>query len=259
MIRRAEALLRSLGLTEFQLGAMQALAQTLCQLGEPAAALACMADARSLIGPGHAPAYHADRAIWHAVACVLAGQGDEAEALYQQALLQCRADGDEEFFFLVLTDLAELEPLLGHADSAALERPGRCGHLAALAQPCDGPLADQPVCRPHRPVAAGASAGRGATGAAPPGTAGRGARGSPCLCLAGRATRPLGRCGAADRRRHRFVRQAGEQRLLFEPQASAAAWACLETAAPQSQVERWRLEGEALDDISVAAIVGQPG
>lgn len=105
-------------MTEFQLGAMQALAQTLCQLREPAAAKACMVNARTLIGPGHAPAYHADLVIWQAIASVLAGQGDEAEARYQQALLQCRADGDEEFFFLVLTDLAELELLLGHIDSA---------------------------------------------------------------------------------------------------------------------------------------------
>ena len=53
--------------------------------------------------------------------------------------------------------------------------------------------------------------------------------------------------------------QAGEHRLLFEPQARAAAWARLAGAAAPAQIERWRSEGEALDDISVAASVAQPG
>lgn len=61
--------------------------------------------------------------------------------------------------------------------------------------------------------------------------------------------------GAGDR----FIRQAGEQRLLFEPQARATAWARLEDAAAPAQIERWRTEGEALGDISMAARVAQPG
>ena len=261
LIQRAEALLSSQGLTEFQLGAMQAQAQTLCQLGEPGAAIDCMVRARSLISPGHAPAYHADLAIWRAIACVLAGQGDEAEALYQQALLQCRADGDEEFFFLVLTDLAELELLLGHTDSAALRWRGLVDAATArrLHSHVMGPLLINlcaALLAQARPAEAQAVAPQALHHLALLGAAREGCHVHAWLAAQqGRWAAAARLIGAGDR----FIQQAGEQRLLFEPQARAAAWARLASAAAPAQIERWRTEGEALDDISVAASVAQPG
>lgn len=256
-LQRAEALFRSLGETEFHLGALQVLAQSACQQGDTAAALASMREARSLIGPEHAAAYHADLAIWQAMACALEGRTGEARSAYEQALACCRAEGDEEFLFLVLGELAELELLLGLADVAAqrlqsLVEAARarrlhshvlgpllvnlCGALAAQALPAAAQQAGAEALRHMRLI----------------GCARVGCHFHAWVAAQqGRHTDAARLVGAGDALR----RKLGEVRALNEPRARASAWTLLTSALAASEAEIWRLEGETLDDAELGKLI----
>lgn len=256
-LQRAEALFRSLGETEFQLGALQVLAQSACQRGDTAAALASMREARRLIGPEHAAAYHADLAIWQAMAFALEGRAGEARSAYKQALACCRAEGNEEFLFLVLVELAELELLLGLADVSAqrlqsLVETARvrrvhshvlgpllvnlCGAFAAQALPAAAQQAGAEALRHMRLI----------------GCAREGCHFHAWVAAQqGRHTDAARLVGAGDALR----RKLGEVRALNEPRARASAWALLTSALAASEAEIWRLEGETLDDAALDQLV----
>ncbi len=256
-LRRAEALLRSLGETEFHLGALQAMAQSACQQGDTAAALASIREARSLIGPEHAAAYHADLAIWQAMAFALEGRAAEATTAYEQALACCRAGGNEEFLFLVLGELAELELLLGLADVSA-------NRLQSLVEAARARRLHSHVLGPLLVNLCGALAAQ-----AMPAAAQR--VGAEALChmrllgctregchfhawvaaQQGRHADAARLVGAGDALR----RKLGEVRALNEPRARASAWALLTSALSASEAEIWRLEGETLDEASLGKLI----
>jgi predicted ATPase/DNA-binding winged helix-turn-helix (wHTH) protein len=131
VLLRAQALLDPLPRTEYAMAVRQVVAQSACQRGEAAAALAAAEQALALVQRGDLSSYRADLMVWRGIALALLGRTAEAEAARAQALPLCVPEGHGDFLFMLLCDLAELEALLGlHAEAA-----GRWRFLAQAAAP----------------------------------------------------------------------------------------------------------------------------
>jgi tetratricopeptide (TPR) repeat protein len=118
-LMQAQALLDTLPRNEYAMAVRQTLAQSACQRGDAAAALAAADEALALLQRGDLANYRADLIVWRGIALALLGRTEKARAAHAEALPLCVPEGMGEFLFMVWCDLAELEALLGlHAEVA---------------------------------------------------------------------------------------------------------------------------------------------
>lgn len=255
VLERARALLDCHSPAEYQMAVRQCLAQSACQRGDAAAALAITDDALARHGPRDFSNYKADLTIWRGIALALLGRRDEAHAAYADALPLCVPDGNEQFLFLALCDLAELEVQLGlHVQAAQrlqmlIAGAGARGLHSQVVAPLWAALE---ACRVVTGDLAGARAAAGETWRQ------MSLNGCPLegshmhahlLAAEGDAERAMLLAGAGDRQ----WRVVGETRLLGEPASRAAAIALAERLAGPAQCAAWRDAGARLTPDAVAA------
>jgi tetratricopeptide (TPR) repeat protein len=254
---RARALLDTLPRTEYAMAVRQALAQSACQRGDAAEALACTEQALALLRRGDLSSYRADLIVWRGIALALLGRHAEAKVALAEALPLCVPEGLGEFLFMVLCDLAELEALLGQ-HAAAAER-WRFLAGAASARGAHSPV-QAPLCAGLQGSLVALGDAAGARAAAAEVWRHMAVRGCPLegchfhaalLALEGRHEAAGWLVGAGDRQ----WREAGEYRLLSEPSARRTATARLSTAADPALQERWRRHGQTLTPEQVGDVL----
>lgn len=259
-LRRAQNLLDTLKRSEYAMAVRQTLAQSACQLGDAAEALATTEQALALLQRGDPANYRADLIVWRGIALALLGRTAEAEAAYAEALPLCVSEGMGDMLFMLLCDLAELEALLGKHAAAA----GRWRWLTAAAG----------ARGVHSPVQAPLWAGlqgsllalgdlAGARAAAAEVWRHMAVRGCPLegahfhaalLALEGRPEAAAWLIGVGDRQ----WREVGERRLLTEHAARCAAEARLPglaDVADLASMARWQRHGETLTPVQVGEIL----
>jgi predicted ATPase/DNA-binding winged helix-turn-helix (wHTH) protein len=254
---QARDLLDTLQRTEYPMAVRQTLAQSACQLGNPAEALARIDEALAMLQRGDMAGYRADLIVWRGIALALLGRHAEAEAAHAEALPLCVPEGNGDWIFMLMCDLAELEALLGLHEAAA----GRWRFLATAAG----------ARGVHSPVQAPLWAGLQGSLVALGDTAGARAaasevwrhmavRGCPLegchfhaalLALEGRHEAAGWLLGAGDRQ----WREAGERRLLSEAAARSSAVDVLRQAADPLALERWRRHGHTLTPAEVGEVL----
>ena len=255
---QAQTLLDTLPRYEYAMAVRQTLAQSACQLGDAQAALATTDTALALLQRGDMASYRADLTVWRGIALALLGRRVEAEAAHTQALPLCVPEGNGDFLFMLLCDLAELEGLLGQHAAAA-------GRLQFLTQAATARGVPSHVVAP---LWAGLQASllalgdvAGARSAAAEVRRHMAALGCPLegchlhawlLALEGQPQQAMWLVGAGDRQ----VRETGETRLLCEPTARRAALALLQSpVGDDAMLESWRRHGETLTPTEMATLL----
>jgi predicted ATPase/DNA-binding winged helix-turn-helix (wHTH) protein len=218
-LQRAQALLDTLGRTEYAMAVRHALAHSACQLGQHQNALEAADAALALLQPGDRATHRAILSLTRGIALALLGHQAAAEAAHAEALPLCIPEGNADLLFMLQCDLALLEHLLGRHAAAAARYAGLTDAVTArgvhshVAAPLWAGLLSSLLALGDLAQARAAAAETWRHMAA----VGQPLEGcllhAWLLALEGQVHAALQLLGAGDRQ----LRLAGESRLVFEP------------------------------------------